>query len=163
MDSRIVVLGFDNPYAAEDMLQDLNRMQDEGLIDLEDAVVASRGVGTRVDIKQTRSLTGKYTGRGTGIGLLAGLLLGGPILGLVGGAAIGAVVGGLKDYGIDEEFIDEVSEWVAPNSSALFLLVKEARAEEVLERLRPWKAKVLTTTLPEESEKRLQETLAKAD
>ena len=163
MESRIVVLGFDNQYAAEGMLEDLHRMQDEGLIDLEDAVVASRGVGTRVEIKQTRSATGKYTGRGTGIGLLAGLLLGGPIVGLVGGAAIGAIVGGLKDYGIDDKFIDEVSEWVAPNSSALFLLVREARAEEVLKRLKPWKANVLTTNLPEESEKRLQETLAEAD
>jgi uncharacterized membrane protein len=163
MESRIVVLGFDNQYAAEGMLEDINRMQDEGLIDLEDAVVATRGVGTRVEIKQTRSVTGKYAGRGTGIGLLAGLLLGGPILGLVGGAAIGAIAGGLKDYGIDDHFIDEVSEWVAPNSSALFLLVKEAKAEEVLRRLIPWKAKVLTTTLPEESETRLQETLAEED
>lgn len=48
MESRIIVLGFDNQYAAEGMLEDLNRMQDEGLIDLEDAVVASRDVGTRV-------------------------------------------------------------------------------------------------------------------
>jgi uncharacterized membrane protein len=163
MESRIIVLGFDNQYAADGMLEDLNRMQDEGLIELEDAVVATRGVGTRVEIKQTRSVTGKYAGRGTGIGLLAGLLVGGPVLGLVGGAAVGAVVGGLKDYGIDDHFIDEVSEWVAPNSSALFLLVKEAKAEEVLARLSPWKAKVLTTTLPEESEKRLQETLAEGD
>jgi len=163
MESRIVVLGFDNQYAAEGMLQDLYRLQDEGLIDLEDAVVASRGVGTRVDIKQTRSLTGKYAGRGTGVGLLAGLLLGGPILGLIGGAAIGAITGALKDYGLDDEFIDEVSEWVGPNSSALFLLVKEAKAGEVLERLRVWKAKVLTTTLPEEAEKRLEETLAEEE
>jgi uncharacterized membrane protein len=163
MESRIVVLGFDNEYAADGMLEDFNRMRDEGLIDLEDAVVATRGVGTRVEIKQTRSLWGKYTGRGTAIGLLAGLLVGGPILGLVGGATIGAIVGGLKDYGIDDDFIDELSEWVAPNSSALFLLVKEAKAEEVLKRLRPWKAKVLTTTLPEEGEKRLQEVLAEGD
>ena len=42
-------------------------------------------------------------------------------------------------------------------------LVREAQAEEVLKRLKPWKAKVLTTNLPEESEKRLQETLAEAD
>jgi uncharacterized membrane protein len=163
MESRIIVLGFDNQYAADGMLEDLNRMQDEGLIELEDAVVATRGVGTRVEIKQTRSVTGKYAGRGTGIGLLAGLLVGGPVLGLVGGAAVGAVVGGLKDYGIDDHFIDEVSEWVAPNSSALFLLVKEAKAEEVLKRLSAWNAKVLTTTLPEESEKRLQEALAEGD
>jgi uncharacterized membrane protein len=122
--------------------------------------VTSRGVGTHVEIQQTHSVTGKYTVRGTGIGLLAGLLLGGPIGGLVGGAAIGAITGGLKDYGIDDKFINQISQWLKPNSSALFLLVKEAKAEEVLERLRPFKAKVLTTTLTEEGERILKETLA---
>lgn len=160
MESKIVVLGFDTQDAAKIWLEDFERMQDEGLIELEDAVVASRGSGNHVEIKQTRSVTGKYAARGTGIGLLAGLLLGGPIGGLVGGAAIGAIAGGLKDYGLDDKFVREVSEWLRPNSSALFLLVKEAKAEEVLEQLKPLKAKVLTTTLTEEGEKRLRETLA---
>jgi uncharacterized membrane protein len=160
MESRIVVLGFDNQFAAEGMLQDFNKMQEEGLIEIEDAVVASRGEGTHVSIKQTHSETGKFARRGAGVGLLAGLLLGGPIGGLVGGAAIGAVTGGLKDYGIDDTFIKEISEGVSPNSSALFLLVGEAKAEEVLERLRPFQAVVLTTTLPEEAEKVLRESLA---
>lgn len=160
MESKIVVLGFETQDAAKIWLEDFERMQDEGLVALEDAVVASRGLGSHVEIQQTHSVTGKYAARGTGIGLLAGLLLGGPIGGLVGGAAIGAIAGGLKDYGLDDKFVKEVSEWLRPNSSALFLLVKEAKAEEVLEQLKPLKAKVLTTTLTEEGEKRLRETLA---
>jgi uncharacterized membrane protein len=163
VESRIVVLGFDNQHAAEGMLQDFNQMQEEGLIAIEDAVVASRGEGTRVNIKQTHSETGKFTRRGAGVGLLAGLLLGGPIGGLVGGAAVGAVTSALKDYGIDDSFINEVSEWVQPNSSALFLLVKEAKAEEVLERLRPFQASVLTTTLSEEAERKLRKSLAEEE
>jgi uncharacterized membrane protein len=125
--------------------------------------VASRGEGSTVDIEQTRPLTGKFAGRGGGVGLLAGLLVGGPILGLVLGASIGAITGKLKDYGIDDKFVQQTSEWVRPNTSALFLLVKEAKADQVLERLRSLSAKVLTTTLPEEAEKRLKETLAAAD
>lgn len=160
MASQVVVLGFDNQYAAEGMLEDLIKMQEEGLIELEDAVVASRGPGSHVEIQQTRSETGKFALRGIGIGLLAGLLLGGPIVGLVGGAAIGAITGGMKDRGLDDKFVDQVSEWVKPNTSALFLLVTEAKGDQVLERLQPFKARVLTTTLSQEQEKRLKKTLA---
>ena len=82
----------------------------DGLITIEDAVIASRGVGQNVEIKQTQSVTGKYTLRGSGIGLLAGFLLGGPIGGLIGGTAVGAISGALKDIGIDDKFIREASE-----------------------------------------------------
>jgi uncharacterized membrane protein len=116
-----------------------------------------------VELKQTHSETGKFALRGTGIGLLAGLLLGGPIGGMIGGAAIGAITGGLKDYGISDKFINDVTQALRPNSSALFLLVKEAKGEEVLARLAPHKAKVLTTTLSEEQEKRLKATLAEEE
>ncbi len=160
MAGQIVVLGFDNEYGAEAMLEDLTKMQEEGLIELQDAVIASRGPGTHVEIKQTASRTGKFAGRGAGIGLLAGLLLGGPIVGLVGGAAIGAITGALKDQGLDDGFVQEISEWVRPHTSALFLLVGEAKGEQVLARLTPFQAKVLTTTLSAEQEKRLKETLA---
>jgi uncharacterized membrane protein len=154
------VLGFKEQWGAEEMLDILGKMQQDGLIELEDAVVASRGNEPNVEIKQTHHETGKFTLRGTGIGFLAGLLLGGPIVGLAGGAAIGAITGRLKDEGIDDKFIREVSEWVKPNTSALFLLVKEAKAEEIYEQLKPFQAQVLTTTLPEEAEQRLRRTLA---
>lgn len=160
MASQVVVLGFNEEQGAENMLDYLGEMQDEGLIELEDAVIASRGPGTNVEIQQTHSKTGKFALRGSGIGLLAGLLLGGPIGGLVGGAAIGGITGALKDHGLDDSFVKEVSGWVRPNTSALFLLIKEAKGEEVLQRLESLNAKVLTTTLPEDAEKRLRDSLA---
>ena len=55
MASQIVVLGFDNQYAAEAMLESMIKMQEEGLIELEDAVVASRGPGTHVEIQTFRT------------------------------------------------------------------------------------------------------------
>ena len=160
MASQVVVLGFNEELGAETMLDYLGEMQDEGLIELEDAVVASRGPGTNVEIRQTHSKAGKFALRGSGIGLLAGLLLGGPIGGLIGGAAIGGITGALKDHGLDDSFVEEVSGSVRPNTSALFLLIKEAKGEEVLEKLQSLDARVLTTTLPEEAEKRLRDSLA---
>jgi uncharacterized membrane protein len=84
-------------------------------------------------------------------------------LGLVAGAAAGGIAAALKDYGLDDTFVEEVSQWVQPETSALFLLVKEAKGEEVLEKLRPFGAVVLSTTLAPEQEERLQQALAKEE
>jgi uncharacterized membrane protein len=163
MESNIVVLGFEGESTAEGMLSNIMEMQERGLVTIEDAVVATRGPGTNVEVKQTRSVTGKYAVRGTGAGLLAGLLLGGPIGGLVAGAAIGAITGALKDQGIDDKFINEVSQALRPNSSALFLMGKAEDPDKFYEEMRPFKAVVATTTLSEEKEKRLKEALAEEE
>jgi len=163
MASNIVVLGFKSQYGAEAMLEDIQKWQEEGMIELEDAVVASRGPGGDVQIEQTHKQGGRFALRGGGAGLLAGLLLGGPILGLAVGAAAGGIAAALKDYGLDDTFVEEVSQWVQPETSALFLLVKEAKAEEVLERLRSYGAVVLTTTLAPAQEKRLRQALAEEE
>jgi uncharacterized membrane protein len=163
MANNIVVLGFKNQYGAEAMLEDIQKWQEEGLIELEDAVIASSGPGGDIQIEQTHKQGGRFALRGGGAGLLAGLLLGGPILGLVGGMAAGGIAGALKDYGLDDTFVKEVSQWVQPETSALFLLVKEAKADEVLERLRSYGAVVLTTTLAPEQEKRLRQALAEEE
>jgi uncharacterized membrane protein len=163
MANNIVVLGFENQYGAEAMLEDIQKWQEEGLIELEDAVIASRGIGGDVQIEQTHKQGGRFALRGGGAGLLAGLLLGGPVVGLVAGLAAGGISGALKDYGLDDKFIKEVSQWVQPETSALFLLVKESKADEVLEKLRSHEAIVLKTTLAPEQEKRLRQTLAEEE
>lgn len=159
MEAKLIVLGFETKGQAEGMLEDFQKYQAEGDINLVDAVIASRGSGKEVEIQQTKSKTKRYAATGSGIGLLAGLLLGGPIGGLVGGAAIGAITGKMKDYGIDDKFIKQVSEYLQPNTAALFILVDEANGPKILEKLRPHKASILTTTLTDEQEKRLEDAL----
>ncbi len=156
--SNLIALGFEGEETAKGWLDDLNKLAEEGHIEIFDAVVASRGVGKHINIKQTQSVKGKFAKRGTGIGFLAGLLLGGPLLGAAGGAAVGAVTGSMKDVGIDDKFIDEIAKGVAPNSSMLFLMTENAD-EKVINYLKPFKARVLTTTLPPEEEARLQKLL----
>jgi uncharacterized membrane protein len=163
MAKNIVVLGFKNQYGAEALLNNVQKWQEEGLIELEDAVIASRGPGGDVQIEQTHKQGGRFALRGGGAGLLAGLLLGGPVLGLVAGAAAGGIAGSLKDYGLDDNFVKEVSQWVRPETSALFLLVKEAKVDTLLEKLRPFEAVVLTTTLASEQEQRLRNSLAEEE
>ena len=163
MDSNVIVLRFDGKSQAENMLSIFNEMQDRGIVTLEDSVIASRGPGDNIEIKQTQSVTGKYTIRGSGIGLLAGLLLGGPIGGLVGGTVVGAVAGAMKDVGMDDKFIKETSEMLTPGSSALFLMGRADDPEKFLEELKPFKALVATTSLSAEQEIRLKKTLAEEE
>jgi uncharacterized membrane protein len=183
MTSKLVVLSFEGADSAKGMLDNVRDMQARGLLTLEDAVVAYRepnasnatfeqldsdlaiapaqagyrpGLNDPV-IKQTDSRKKRYAAAGGGIGLLAGWLLGGPI----GGAAVGAIIGALKDRGIDDGFIHDVSNSLRPDSSALFLLVKEGGdAAKIREELRPFKATVIHTTLDPEVEKQLRDTLA---
>jgi uncharacterized membrane protein len=183
MTSNLVVLSFEGADTAKGMLDNVRDMQERGLLTLEDAVVAYRepnasnatfqqldgdlaaapaqlGVRTGLNdpvIKQTDSRRKRYAAAGAGLGMLAGLLLGGPI----GGAAVGAVIGALKDRGIDDGFIHSVSSSLKPDSSAIFLLVKEGGdAAKIREELRPFKATVLHTTLKPEVEKQLRDALA---
>ena len=131
------------------------------MIELDDAVRARRGVADHVEVKQTKKLAGKYAGRGAGAGFLAGLLVGGPI-GAMGGAAAGGIWGSMKDVGIDDKFIRETAGWLKPNSSMVFLLVRSAKGEELLPRLKAFEdAHVLSTTLPAEAEQRLKGSLEK--
>ena len=161
MESKIVVLGFESKYGAEGMLEEFDKFEKEGLITLEDAVTASRGPDTDVEIKQARPKTGQKALKGSGIGLLAGLLLGGPVLGVAAGAGIGAIVGSARDFGLDDKFVKGITESLKPNCSALFLLVKEAKAEEFQGKLNQFEARVLTTSLPPDKEKVLREMIEK--
>ena len=189
MASDLVVFAFEGQFTAQNMLDDFEEMQQKGLVQIEDAVVASRA--PRIDeivvtmrssemgvdptpasvsltqlepaVKQTRQKKSKYTWRGSGAGLLAGLLLGGPIVGLAAGAAVGAIIGSMKDYGIDDKFINEVSENLPPDSSALFLLGAGDDEEKFLAELKPYKARVIKTTLSDEQEQKLRNALSREE
>lgn len=158
-DSNLVAIAYEGTGTAAEVLNEIQELAAAGEIILEDAVVLERQQGTQVEVKQAQSHEWKSTGRGGGIGLVAGLLLGGPIVGAMAGAGLGYLYGRLKDHGISDDFINRLRDSLSPNSSALLVLVKEANAEKVLERIKPFQGHVLTTTLNEEQEERLRKTL----
>lgn len=77
------------------------------------------------------------------------------------GATVGAITGALKDSGIDDKFIKEVSAGLAPGTSALFLMTSGGDEEKILAELRPFKARLLKTTLSPERERALRDALEK--
>lgn len=157
--SKLVAIAYDGRETATEVFHEIQALEASGDIVLEDAVIVESHQGTQVELKQMQSSEWKTTGKGSGIGLVAGLLVGGPIVGLLAGTGIGYITGKLKDHGIPDDFIKDLSESLAPDSSALFLLIKEANAEKALAAIKPFKGRVLTTTLDEEQEARLRKTL----
>jgi uncharacterized membrane protein len=164
--SNIVVLGFESQYGAQGMLDDVQKWQEEGLIDVEDAVIAYAGPSGNVELEHTHhSKKGKWGLGGGAVGLVAGTIVGGPLLGLVVGATAGVLKGKSKDKktGLDDEFVKTVSSWVRPGHSALFLLVRQADREQIREQVRPLRAQVLSTSLDPEQERTLREAFAEEE
>jgi uncharacterized membrane protein len=166
--AELVAVGFDNPQEADRVLTELARLQREYLIDLEDAVVAIRQPDGKVNLKQSINMVGVGAASGGLSGALWGSLVGllflNPLAGMaVGGlvgAGSGALSGSLVDYGIDDTFIRQIAETLQPNTSALFVLVRKAQPEKVLQELSQFRGRVLRSSLSPEQETRLQAALS---
>jgi uncharacterized membrane protein len=89
-------------------------------------------------------------------GMLIGLFFWMPWLGLALGAVVGAISGKLSDYGINDDFINEVGATIQPGGSALFLLISKWTEDKALERLKKFNATVVRTSLSNEEEEKLK-------
>jgi uncharacterized membrane protein len=158
--SNLVVIGYDDRFKAEEVRLMLWKMQKEYLIDLEDAVVAVKDDKGKVKLHQAVNLTAAGAASGGFWGALVGVIFLNPLLGLAVGAAAGAVSGALADVGINDNFMKELAETMQPGSSTLFILVRHATPDKVLEELQGTGGKVLKTSLSHQDEAKLQEVLS---
>lgn len=164
----LVVVGFEKPDTADQVLQKLVSLKQEYLIDLEDAVVVVRDENGKVNLKQSINLKamGASSGLASGslFGTLVGLLFLNPLAGFAIGGAVGAgagaLSGALADYGINDDFIKSLGDTLPANSSALFVLVRKVQPEKVLAEFAGLQGKVLKTSLSPDQEKRLQQALS---
>lgn len=154
--SNLVVMAFDNENAAAQVRDKLVELQKGKLIQLEDAVVVVRHQDGKVKVKQATNLAGAGAMSGAFWGMLIGMLFFVPFVGLAVGAAMGGLAGSMSDYGIDDAFIKEASSQIQPGNSALFLLVREATVDKVVEQLKPYNGKIIHTSLSAENEAQLK-------
>jgi uncharacterized membrane protein len=169
--SELVVISFDDVFKADRVLTGLLRLEEDRLIDMEDAVVAIRLPDGTVQLKQTISppVVGAASGaaKGAVLGGLIGLFFLAPVAGIaigaVAGAGIGAAAGSTLDYGIDDRFIADIARALKPDTSALFLLIEKPNSEELVERLSGLGGHVIRTSLSSQQEQLLREAVTRHD
>jgi uncharacterized membrane protein len=158
--STLVVIEYDDQFKAEEVRLSLMKMQKDYLIDLEDAVVAVKDQKGKVRLHQAVNVTAAGALSGGFWGTLIGMIFLNPLLGMAVGATAGAVSGALTDVGIDDKFMKELAATMQPGSSTLFVLVRKATPDKVLDELKGSGGKVLRTSLSHEDEAKLQAALS---
>ena len=155
-------LKFNDPYGADRVLLALQGLQEQQMINLEDAAVVSWPQGNRKPTtRQLYSTGGAGAMGGAFWGFLFGLIFFVPFLGAAIGAGMGALTGSMADVGIDDDFIRQVRDKVTPGTSALFALTSGATApDKIVDELRQYDFEIISTNLPEEQERQLREAFA---
>ncbi len=157
--SELIVIGYDDAFKAEETRIKLMKMQRDYLIDLEDAVVAVKDKEGKVRLNQAFPLTQMGAIGGGFWGALIGMLFLNPLLGAAVGAGAGAISGTLSDVGVNDKFMKELAANFQPGTSALFVLVRKATPDKVLDELRGAGGKIIQTSLSHEDESKLQAAL----
>jgi len=162
--SDLVAVVFKDETTAFDMRAALAKMQKEYLIDMEDCVVVTKDAKAKVKLHQAMNLTAAGAASGGFWGMLIGTIFLNPLLGLAVGAGAGALSGKLSDIGVNDQMMKDLATEFTPGSSALFVLVRKATPDKVLEGLNEFagKGKVLKTSLKKDSEEALREVLESA-
>jgi uncharacterized membrane protein len=160
--SELLVAVFDKELKAEEVRLDLMKMNHKHLDDVEEAVVAVRRATGKVRLHHSQHLTVPGALSGGFLGTLVGVMLFNPIfalLGMVAGAVVGGSSGALVDVGIDDRFMEELAQHLKSGTSALFILVKEANPDKIMEEVKKFDGKVFRTTLAHVDQARLQNAL----
>ncbi len=157
----LVAVVFNDESTAFEMRAALAKMQQQYLLDMEDAVVVTRDVKGKTKLHQATSLTTAGAVGGAFWGMLIGLLFLNPLLGAAVGAGAGALSGKFHDLGLDDKMMKEVGDSLKPGTSALFVLLRKMTGDKVLDGLKQFvgRGKVFQTSLTKDDEKALREVL----
>ena len=153
-----IVVTFDGTEEASKVRQQISTMEKQAGLSLDDSAVVVKDAEGKIHVQNQMD-------RGTKVGAISGGMIGllvttliFPIGGLVLGALAGAGIGSLANLGIDKKFIKEVEAALQPNSSALFLIVRNNPAPAVGV-LSQFKGKIYQTSLSDEDEKALRQAM----
>jgi len=157
--SELVAIAYSDRQTAEVVRDILGELEAQHLIELEDAVVASRDRKGRLKLEQTQRPGRSRAARGAVAGGFLGLLFAAPALGAALGAAA-AGTAGPRDAGVDDDFAKELAAALEPPRAALVLLVREADGDKVLPEIREYGGHVIRTSLSNEAEASLRARLS---
>ena len=158
--ANLIALAYPDQSTAEEVLATLSRLQTERSIELEDAVVVTRGQDGKVKLHQTAKLAAAGAAGGAVWGGLIGLLFLAPLVGMAIGAAAGGASGALADVGVDDRFLKDLGAKLEPGGAALIVLVHRSTPDKVLPEIAGFGGEVIQSSLSDEAEEQLQAALA---
>ena len=166
-DQYLVGVSLPDALRAQEFLTAATGLAVKGSLKLRDAVLVTKDANGATAVRETIDPQPGRTALSSGVWIgLLGLMFGGPVGWLVGGAVgagIGAGAAKVIDLGVPDEWVQWFRESVLPGTTTVVLLLENldvgALAVE-LERF-PF-ARLVHTTLPEYSLRRLEEALGQA-
>ena len=160
--SKLVVIAYDDQFRAEEVRTRLRKLQQDHLIDIEEALVAVKDDQGEVTLLQMYKPAAAVDGRKGFWNTLVGAVVMDPVLGMASDARGGAVRGALAGAGVDDDFLKELAATFQNGSSVLFVLARQANPDRLLAALQGTGGKVIETTLSHEDEAKLQAALKAA-
>ena len=182
--AELIVVGFKNQmYRASEVLNELLSMNDDWVLDLHDAVAVYRDFNGKLRVDQSYQMT---TGQGAALGGLWGLLIGATLAipftggasaaaaagaiaaGAAGGTALGAGLGAVDaeswkdEFGIPEDFVQQVSVLIQPGDSAIYAIVRVGNPDIVADQFRGYGGTILRTTLSRDQQAKVEKVLSKS-
>ena len=157
--STLVAIAYPDAETAEKVRGELVQLTKERLLTLQDAVVVTHDADGKIKLNQAVSTAGAGAAGGALWGGLIGLLFLAPVLGMAVGAASGALAGKFTDVGVDDSFLKQLGEKLAPGSAALIALGETDARDKLIERLKPYGGEIIQSSLDHEEEERLKSSL----
>src|SRR5262249_22049583 len=145
--SDLVVIAYPSEAKAEEVRQKLLSLQKDFIIEIADAVIATKSAGGDIKLNQLVNTTATAALSRSFWGLLIGMVFLNPLIGAAIGAASGALGGALSDYGINDGFMKDIAASIQPGDAALFVLVRKMTEDKVLAAIEGYGGKVLKTSL----------------
>ena len=177
--AELIVVGFKKDmYRASEVLNTLQDMNNSWVVDLHDAVAVYRDYNGKLRVDQSYQMT---TGEGAAFGGLLGVLVGAMLAipftggasaaaalaaGTIGGGTLGVGLGALDaeswkdDFGISEDFVQNVGSMVQPGDSAVFALLRTLNPQIVADQFKGYGGTILRTTLNADQRAKVEATLA---
>lgn len=157
--SDLIAVAYPDRETAETVRQTLAGLIREHVIELDDAVVVTRDENGKVKLHQAVNTAAAGATSGALWGGLIGLIFLAPLLGMAVGAAAGGAGGALADFGVDNNFMKDLGQKLAPGGAALIVLVRKVTPDKVLPRIEQYGGEVMQTSLDADAEARLRDAL----
>ena len=157
--SDLIVIGYDDPQAARQAYDQVQRLQHDFVVELRGLAVIEVDADGKTHVDTPRRIIGPSAATGALFGLLVGVLFFVPGMALLGGA-IGALMGKLNQSGIDASFRNRVEHLLEPGHSAVVIMASKITEDKFADAMQPFGGAILKTSLSDSDEKELAEELA---